>query len=311
MSYKRTTVKECMDKGMLEGKELLNTLKVPLRAELHEALANGREPDTKKLLRELLTLVVKRFRGCKYTVVYGRIHIYFPTDHFTMGTISYQDWGVDSVNLCLAVESRLIHNERYDNYRKQHHMVMSVDPSRAFKNACKYIRPYEAAEVEDEYRHLINRECDADDSSKTRTIYSKKDSMTRSKYLTAELQAMVHSGYEFLNPDFSSLVGEYLHEVAEYESTRVAPKMHFVRPYQKEGVQMFEVIHDIDRLDTYPYLPSRNSENPTKAINYTADTLPDNIAGKIALLNMVDREYVLGVGMQVVEGIFYCQADPI
>ena len=57
MSYKRTTVKECMDKGMLEGKELLNTLKVPLR----DGVTGEAEPDTKKLLRELLTLVVKRY----------------------------------------------------------------------------------------------------------------------------------------------------------------------------------------------------------------------------------------------------------
>ena len=257
---------------------------------------------------EFVVLASKRFTGCMFAPMGGKLHIYFPTDHFTMGSISYQDWGVEAVNWRIAVESRLIHNERYDSYRKQHHMVMTLDPKRALTNAVRYLRPHTPNDIEQEYRWRIAGGISGEDRTAQNKLREAKELVTGSKHLTAELRSIVASPYQFLNPDFAALVEGHLHAEEEHAMNSVSANMTYVRTYttQFTGEQMFEVIHDIG----VDYHNTGTPGSPPKT--YTLETIPDSVAGKMALLHMLPiNQYLAGVGMHVGEGIYYCHADPI
>ena len=74
----------------------------------------------------------------------------------------------------------------------------------------------------------------------------------------------------------------------------------FVRVFERFGRQSFEVV-GVDNAEN-----NWNAKAHDEIHRYNSDTVPEELAGKLSVLNMLqDKQYVDGVGQNCGEGMFY------
>lgn len=233
---------------------------------------------------------------------------------YCLGWVGYGDYrnGGDGTKM-YVVQARTIKNGKYSDYSPQYHISMSVNIDTALRNAKKFIRmmsPMELAKsrlkdastavdsvvqtAHHQYRKARGEALDVETS-----MYSTQTN-PHSK-LMSELRHLLTINHEFVNPTFAQDLRDMFEKGDELErlSKRTVP-MWFVRVYERFGAQHFDVT-DID--NTKSYYSATISEEVKR---YTAETLPEEIMQKLAVLNILDKDdYVDDVGFNAGEGMFY------
>jgi len=178
---------------------------------------------------------------------------------------------------------------------------MSTNPKRALKNALAHLRPYTVKELNDNFAYPVVRKVrDVNDENRDK-VTKAEGAITKHPQLQAELRAMVASGYQFVDADFSSKVTAFLNEFDEYALSTPAVHMYFVRAYVLNDQQLFDVSFLENAHNTWDY---KVSNEPAE--RYTSDTLPEHLSGKLSVLMMCELdEYVDGVGIRMNDGVFY------
>jgi hypothetical protein len=118
--------------------------------------------------------------------------------------------------------------------------------------------------------------------------------------LMAELRHLLQSGYEFVTDGFADNLRTYFEAVIEHnEVNNRAIPMDFVRVYERFNQQTFEVVRVNNATQWRP-------EISTDVRRYTEADLPEDIMGKLSVLNILaDEEFVDDVGYKVGDGMFY------
>ena len=102
-----------------------------------------------------LEALAKKLPTCKFSPVGNsteQLHVYLPTDHFTLGVVGWGDWSVDGKpSKSIMVRSPRITNDKYSSERTQHYMWTSVSPKRALSNALGALRPHTPIAVAKHY----------------------------------------------------------------------------------------------------------------------------------------------------------------
>ena len=237
------------------------------------------------------------------------LYIYRDDCPFVLGWIGYGDYrqGGDGTEM-YVVHARTIQNGKYADYNDQHFMKMSVNIDTALKSVKKYIRPYNPVEMaEMNIRDVAGAISNVSDAvtSKMREIQGSivdvrtygDNSQSR---LFTELKHLLTTNHEFVDPSFGTALVDYFQTVEEanqYKGRSVP--MWFVRVYERFGSQAFDVV-SIDNAENWN--PNIGDERNT----YNADTLPEDIMGKLSVLNILnDEQYVDDVGYRAGEGMFY------
>ncbi len=251
-----------------------------------------------------LEALAKKLPTCKFRKITpsgSAIHVYLPTDHFTLGRVGWGDWSVDGKPTnSIMVQSPRIRNDKYASDRTQHYMWTSINPKRALSNALGALRPYTPIAVAKHYAPtVVSKVCDSDYEGRNK-VGTVKGKMARHDSLEQELRGIVASGYTFINAEFSDLVTSFLHEADEYALRQQKVDMVYVRAYMLGEQQVFDTVPIVNMHKNY------NFDVEESFLRYTEDTLPDDIRGKLSMLLMVDmKEYVDGVGMRVHDEVFY------
>jgi len=253
-----------------------------------------------------LEALAKKLPTCKFSP-YGSneqsLYVYLPNDLYALGWIGYGDYRIEGegTHKTIAVYSHTITNEKYSSYSFQHHTLMSTNPKRALKNALAHLRPYTVKELNDHFAHpVVSKVRNVNDENREK-VTKAEGAITRHPQLQAELRAMVASGYQFVDADFSSKVTAFLNEFDEYALSTPAVHMFFVRAYMLNDQQLFDVSFLENAHNTWDY---KVSNEP--ADRYTSDTLPEHLSGKLSVLMMCELdEYVDGVGIRMNNGVFY------
>lgn len=237
------------------------------------------------------------------------LYIYRDDCPFVLGWIGYGDFrqGGDGTEM-YVVHARTIQNGKYADYNDQHFMKMSTNIDTALKNVKTYIRPYNPVEMAKMHMRDVSSaigEVSGAVTSKLRDIQgsivdvrSYGDNST--SRLFTELKHLLTTNHEFVDPSFRTALTDYFAAVEEEKQYkgRSVP-MWFVRVYERLGTQTFEVV-SIDNAENF--YPNIGEERST----YNADTLPEDIMGKLSVLNILnDEQYVDDVGYRAGEGMFY------
>ena len=237
------------------------------------------------------------------------LYIYRDDCPYVLGWIGYGDYrqGGDGTEM-YVVHSRTIYNGKYSDYNDQHNMAMSTNIDTALRNVKKYIRPYNPVEmakihVKDVSSAVSNVAGEV--NTRLRDIQSSivdvrsygDNSTTR---LMTELKHLITTGHEFVDPSFGSAIVDYfaaVEEANQYKGRSVP--MWFVRVYERFGDQCFDVA-SIDNAENW------NPNIGEEVHRYTASDLPEDIMGKLSVLNILnDKQYVDDVGYRAGEGMFY------
>lgn len=254
---------------------------------------------------EFLLGLMKKLPTCKFARQRNsgtKVYVYFPSDLYAMGWVGCNDYRIEgSGTNTLGVYSHTITNDKYSSHNDQHHMLMSTDLKRALKNALSHLRPYTPRELNNCFAYPVVRKVrDVNDENREK-VTKAEGAITRHPQLQAELRAMVASGYQFVDADFSSKVTAFLNEFDEYALSTPAVHMYFVRAYMLNDQQLFDVTFLENAHNTWDY---KVSNEPAE--RYTSDTLPEHLSGKLSVLMMCELdEYVDGVGIRMNDGVFY------
>jgi len=242
--------------------------------------------------------------------------VYRKGDNYAVGMIGYGDFqntsdGEDRY----AVWSPNIKNMKY-NGGEQQSMCLALKRDKAVKNALQYLRPLSIKQTV----KLSLRDCGTAAAivvSKIRdSVGDVRREMTNNLFdtgtyspptpnaLQRELKHMVDSGYEFLDKDLGDKIAKIVGGVKELAMARDANKNTFTfveASISPTGRQVFRVLTDVDANMAFAFDPG-----PDEMSVYDQHSLPDELAGKMSVLSMLQADgYVEGVGYKVSDTIFY------
>jgi hypothetical protein len=242
--------------------------------------------------------------GCKVVPVdHMWSWVYMPDDHFAMGRIGY---GVFSQNgkggHTYTVQCRTIQNGKYNDYSPQYNMKSSTSRPTAVKNAKKFLRRYNPLEVAqvvarsaNDGIHKMKRTLRDDIAKVEMALFGATLSTYRQEepLLLTEMVHLMNSGHKFFTPELADKLAQYRGLKQEYDNAAAAYNMWFVQ-VNKQRVNVIPID------DLAAYAPGYGD------IQTYHDEVPEEIAGKVAVLSMVeDNTYVHGVGFKEEDGLYY------
>lgn len=277
--------------------------------------SNGQQPMG---LLDFAHELTQKMKGYKVSVskMHNMLYVYREGDNYVMGIIGYGDFQTSGDgNDRFAVWSPNIQNNKY-RHGLQQNMSLAVNMDKAVKNAMKYIRPLTVEQT----MKLSMRQC----ASAAREVVAKiRDnageirrelvnnffdtgtySTPKPNALQRELRHLVESGYEFLDKDLGDKLHKMFDGLKELEAARqvVDNTFTFVEAFvSPTGRQMFRVHTDVDTTQHYAFIML-----PDDTSVYDQHNLPDELAGKLSVLSMLEPEgYVEGVGYRAADNVFY------
>jgi hypothetical protein len=229
----------------------------------------------------------------------------FPCD---LGRISWADNGVKDGAYTYGVYSRKIQNAKYATHRSQHHMVMTSDLEKAVKNARKHLVPYTTRELAQVfYEPLHEKVLRVLDTVKSKAHQGAGDIVNNRMAILQEIEFLKKQGVQFVTPEFRALsenVEQLLGDYREQEARKVSAV--FVR-FKQVGDTTYADLQEVHNVREIRWDVKMNTTD-AQAMSCTADELPQDIAGQIAVLNILENEgYVAGVGMKIDDKTFWVE----
>jgi hypothetical protein len=229
----------------------------------------------------------------------------FPCD---LGRISWADNGVKSGECTYGVYSRKIQNAKYATHRDQHHMVMTNDLDKAVKNARKHLVPYTTRELAQVfYEPLHEKVSRVLDTVKTKAHEGARDIVNNRMAILQEIEFLKKQGVQFVTPEFRELsekIEQLLSDYREQEARKVSA--FFVR-FKQVGDTTYADMQEVHNIREIRWDVKMNTTD-AQAISCQADELPQDIAGQIAVLNILENEgYVSGVGMKIDDKTYWVE----
>lgn len=230
-------------------------------------------------------------------------YVYMDGHPHVMGYLYYGDMRENPKDFIdhYCVSSIFVKNGKYADYNNNHNVAMSTNLNQAVKNAKRYLRPVPWGEVSGmhyrKFRHKfsMSRNHYRDEfNSSTGKVGLSRD------YLIPELQHLIDSGHMFMNKELHDNIVDMLNKRRAYEEDKQkAIRCSFVYGYMKWNVENYVVV-DIEK----PLTPSLWQTLESKT--YTADTLPEQLKGRVMALNVLDDDmFVDDVGYKIGDNMFY------
>jgi hypothetical protein len=195
------------------------------------------------------------------------------------------------------------------------HMAASTDRAKAVKNAAKYLRPLNTKQVLSQaHDGFANKVRDAITKAGTELyvattpvngnlIETNPHRAVVPSALHNELRHMLQSGHEFLDKQLESELRTAFTALDTHKELRRAhaASHEFVEMVVINGDPLFRGFNIVES-NRY----SADRVNSTTGFTYQQHELPENLAGGISVLSMVDvGQYVTGVGYRAASNMFY------
>tara|TARA_R110001592_G_scaffold180953_1_gene423457 strand:- start:2537 stop:3469 length:933 start_codon:yes stop_codon:yes gene_type:complete len=248
-------------------------------------------------------------------------YAYYKDEKYARGFISFGDireWELRNTTdekKTYNLWSPYIENKKSDRYNeKKYYCLSSVSMAKAVRNAAQYFREYTDPEI-----HVLNYDSFKNSRRNTLLHSSKELDVALAGLLNVQEYAVRNCGYEKLrnSPLMIDLISMYNagHELGcrseltnllelEKEHNELANgqgALRYVRVREKlaSGRHTFT----IGKEDKLRCAATSLETNWSFEI---VDTLPEALQGAVSVVNVLeDKQYVDGVGMKVMEGVFY------
>ena len=234
--------------------------------------------------------------------------VYMDDFPFDLGRINYSDNGVKSDEYTYGVYSRKISNAKYALHREQHNMIMTSDVAKAVKNSLKYLIPYTTRELAQAfYEPMQSKVSRVLDEVRSKMHNGARDIVNNRMAILQEVQFLTKQGVEFTTPEFRELatkVDQLINDYKEQDSRNVSA--FFVR-FKQMGDETYADIQEVLNIREVRWDVKMNTTD-VQALTYHVNELPQDIAGQIAVLNILENDgYVAGVGMKIDDSTFWVE----
>ena len=284
----------------------------PTRTKIHIPKDNTEELVSlpEQYIEIFATQVQREMRGIKFGVKADgksqhKKFVYMEGYPYTMGYLHYGDPRENAEQKVnhFCVSAPTIMNEKYADYNSNYAMKMSVNLNQGVKNAKRYLQPVPWGVVAHkkfkDVRHAFNnvRNSFQDDFE-----LSMGELGMKNKTLAPELANLIENGHVFLDKELHDKVVDMVAKRKLYEEDKQKRcDLYFVYAYIKWGKETYIVIEidDAQVISSPDWKTMQHTE-------YDADTLPDQLKGRVMSLNVLEQDtFVDGVGYKVGDNMFY------
>jgi len=242
------------------------------------------------------------------TEIFREVWVYRDGDEYAMGRIGYDNITARTSDKHMyTVRSRVINNERYSDTGMGYYTKGSQNLDKAVTTAIKYLRvfsPVEIAEISKEsFANAYSKDIHA--AGRMVQTYLQSARWDMSESLLTELTHLVQTaGYVPRNINVAKIVNEYIEAIKNHEEqSKRKLNAYFVRVHQEHGETMVTTVNYID-------MHGSNKGKPREIVSVRANDIPHDIAGKVAVLDMVDiDQYIVGVGRRVSDTLYWLERD--
>lgn len=244
--------------------------------------------------------------GNGYTT-YCDVWVYREGDEYAMGRIGFVNTRIKKTEYRYSVYSRTITNSKAAPHRWQYNSKSTDKLEMAVKLANKHLRIYSPVEVArisfDGFQAHVKQSVNSARNTMYQAIRDTKEDLS----LIEELVRIADSGYHFSKVEIGERIMRYkeAHETYKDELTRTKPA-YFVQMGLVGGEQIWNVVEHGDvKNGTSDAMQSVNKQ-------YKTDDLPEDILGKLAVLNMIDvSAFVEGVGYRAGHFAYWLERDHV
>ena len=234
-----------------------------------------------------------------------------------LGWVGYGDYQTSkSGDPKYVVCARDIENMKYSDYTIQHNMRMATNIDTAIKHAKGHMRKYTTDDIAQVFAKDVKRAVNnikdkaRDEFNKAVTNAGIKGSGYgdgSEKKLMVELFNMVHAGHKFVDTEVDTSIRTLMAKTKENDrfGKGVTP-VNFLRTYKHYDGMRVDITRIAD-ITGYRHEPMHEHKH-----TYLAQDLPDDFAGKVAVMSMCeDKHFVEGVGYRVNEDMFYFYVEDV
>ena len=230
------------------------------------------------------------------------IHVYHKDSPYTAGVIGYGNFKRNQEgDNTFTVFSRKISNGKY-SYGEQECMFSSKNIDVAERHARKYLRGWTVLEVAEHHQRTVRQHwCDTVDSLGSKIRDRFYDLQKDKAALVTELATLRAAGHTYVNAEFGSRVDALLeaHDARSEQERERSPSITSVIVQPKDGSNFFHVVRCDD-------LSKFNAGWVGTDTPYDDNTLPEGIAGKLAMLSMCEPDqWVDNVGCRMDNTVFF------
>lgn len=197
------------------------------------------------------------------------------------------------------VASRKIENSKYGTSREEYHMALTKDIKTSVRNARKYLVPMTHAEIARNLYGDIKTSVNKVRDVPVKALEDLVDKISRMRRvdLMREIRSLTLQGVEFKSQEFQEASNQCVELLDQYEEeNRRKIELLFVRVRNVGDEQYIDVSGD---LETYATNDLRT---------YRIDELPQDIAGSIAVLSILEEgQYVARVGRKVDDNMYWIE----
>ena len=234
-----------------------------------------------------------------------------------LGWVGYGDYQTSkSGDPKYVVCARDIENMKYSDYTIQHNMRMATNIDTAIKHAKGHMRKYTTDDIAQVFAKDVKRAVNnIKDKARDEFNEAVKDAGIKGsgygdgseKKLMAELFNMVRAGHTFVNTEVDTSIRTLMAKKKENDrfGKGVTP-VNFLRTYKHYDGMRVDITRIAD-ITGYRHEPMHEHKH-----TYLAQDLPDDFAGKVAVMSMCeDKHFVEGVGYRVNEAMFYFYVEDV
>jgi hypothetical protein len=259
--------------------------------------------EIRKVNRHVKFGVAKRSKH-SFNGKFCELHAYMDGHTYATMKIGYGDYSTKGNGESkYMVYARMINNEKFREDSDQYHMATAEGIERAIKNVKKYMRPYSPIECASMSFDSVRNKFSSVVQGVSSELYHARSHVLESGHIRNELFHMLDVGYEFLSEEFRDKIATWREKYNEDQVSRGrALHVYYVNVRIHREEMVCDVIEVLDankrsRMDTTP-----------SVMTYKMEELPEDIAGNLAALSMVDDDhYVDGVGLRVDSSTFWVQ----
>lgn len=241
--------------------------------------------------------------GTSVIYLFHEFLTYLDSNPVCLGKVGCGQYGttkrVQNPERRFMVASRKIENSKYGTSREEYHMALTKDIKTSVRNARKYLVPMTHAEIARNLYGDIKSSVNKVRDVPVKALEDLVDKISRMRRvdLMREIRSLTLQGVEFKSQEFQEASNQCVELLDQYEEeNRRKIELLFVRVRNVGDEQYIDVSGD---LETYATNDLRT---------YRIDELPQDIAGSIAVLSILEEgQYVARVGRKVDDNMYWIE----
>jgi hypothetical protein len=235
--------------------------------------------------------------------MYRELAVYMEGDCYALMVVGHGNG--DLPNDKYTVYSRTVKNEKFRDDRDQYHMATSDMLDRALKNMKKHLRPYSVMETANLSLPKAQDRFSESHQKAAAAAYEARHEVLRAHTLHTELFHLLDMGHVFLSPVVHRQVAEWR---KTHDEEKAAEAKGSFAQYVTVRLHRDEMVCDV--LEKQAVRSRTYVDKGAQVTTYKMDELPEDIAGSLAALSMVeDGHYVEGVGYRVDSTTFWVSVE--